>query len=234
MRWRRSSGAVRRALALMPINIQLRMDCARFEWSGPKIAPDGRRLVVHHLQLRTISRAVGNRQLQRVFKCVMQAHSRCPNHLHHVTSSAGRWATSSCSGCSSVSCRLSRCPNHLHYVTLLQRSFKCVMQAQPLPQPPALCHTICSTKGKNRNPSGSRHLKCSCCIPPKRKSHCTQCNGGGGSICPHDRQRNWCLECGGKARCSHGIQRSKCPECGGSGLCSHGKVRCRCRQCRNL
>ena len=146
MRWRRSSGAVRRALALMPINIQLRMDCARFEWSGPKIAPDGRRLVVHHLQLRTISRAVGNRQLQRVFKCVMQAHSRCPNHLHHVTSSAGLWATSSCSGCSSVSCRLSRCPNHLHYVTLLQRSFKCVMQAQPLPQPPALCHTICSAR----------------------------------------------------------------------------------------
>ena len=27
-----------------------------------------------------------------VFKCVMQAR-RCPNHLHYVTPSAGRWAT---------------------------------------------------------------------------------------------------------------------------------------------
>ena len=52
MRWRRGSGAVRRALALMPINIKLRMNCARFEWSGPKIAPDGIRMVLHHLQVR--------------------------------------------------------------------------------------------------------------------------------------------------------------------------------------
>ena len=52
--------------------------------------------------------------------------SRYSKHLHYVTPCAGRWATSSCSGC-----------------------FKCVMQAQPLTlstQPPALCHTICSAR----------------------------------------------------------------------------------------
>ena len=50
MQWWHGSGAVRRAFALMPINIQIRMNCARFEWSGPNIAPDGLRMVLHHLQ----------------------------------------------------------------------------------------------------------------------------------------------------------------------------------------
>ena len=217
--------------------------------------------------------------------------SRCPNHLHYVTPSAGRWATSSCSAC-----------------------LKCANQAHPLPQPTALCHTICSARNsraplaaelrrqaaaaggqvchagsafapttctmshhlqdggqqpiririisaqprsavqhavaqvgqvcyagcplnltvshhlQKRKPSGSRHVKCSCCIPPKRKTLCKNSNGG--SLCPHGRQRTWCRDCGGTARCAHGTQRSKCSQCGGSGICSHGKVQCRCRQCR--
>ena len=83
---------------------------------------------------------------------------------------------------------------------------------------------------QKRKPSGSRHVKCSCCIPPKRKTLCKNSNGG--SLCPHGRQRIWCRECGGTARCAHGTQRSKCSQCGGSGICLHGKVQCRCRQCR--
>ena len=125
MQWRHGSGAVRRAFALMPINIQLRMNCARFEWSGPKIAPDGLRMVLHHLQVRaTHQRLVlkGSKLLQRLFKCVMQARPlpQPPALCHTMCRTVGN--------------------------KQLQRVFKCVVQAQLPPQTPALCHTICSAR----------------------------------------------------------------------------------------
>ena len=121
-------------------------------------------------------------------------------------------ATSSCSGCSSVYAGSAAAP-----------TTKCTMShhlqvGQVLFEP--------------KKQSRSRHIKCSCYTPPRRKTLCDKCKGG--SMCRHGVQRPWCRQCGGSARCDHGRQRSKCLKCGGSGLCSHGKFKCRCSICKNL
>ena len=40
-------------------------------------------------------------------------------------------------------------------------------------------------------------------------------------ICPHQRRRNECKECGGSSICQHQRQRSQCKECGGASICPH-------------
>ena len=51
-------------------------------------------------------------------------------------------------------------------------------------------------------------------------------------LCPHQRQRHQCKECGGSAFCEHQRLRSQCKDCGGSSICEHQRVRSRCKECR--
>ena len=53
-------------------------------------------------------------------------------------------------------------------------------------------------------------------------------------LCPHDKMRWKCRECGGGAFCQHGKWRQSCIECGGSQICEHNYYRTSCKQCRNL
>ena len=53
------------------------------------------------------------------------------------------------------------------------------------------------------------------------------------SLCPHQRIRNTCKECGGAGICQHQRQRSLCKECGGAGICQHQRRRSRCKECRD-
>ena len=42
------------------------------------------------------------------------------------------------------------------------------------------------------------------------------------SVCPHQRRRDRCKECGGQSICEeHQRQRSSCKECGGASVCEH-------------
>ena len=51
------------------------------------------------------------------------------------------------------------------------------------------------------------------------------------SVCPHQRQRNRCKECGGASICQHQRIRSTCKECGGAGICQHQRRRSTCKEC---
>ena len=51
-------------------------------------------------------------------------------------------------------------------------------------------------------------------------------------MCPHNRQRYSCKDCGGVGICQHNRERHFCKECGGSGLCSHNRQRYSCKDCR--
>ena len=44
------------------------------------------------------------------------------------------------------------------------------------------------------------------------------------SLCPHQRERSLCKECGGASICPHQRQRSRCKECGGAGICPHQRM----------
>ena len=180
--------------------------------------------------------------------------------MHYVTPSAGRWATSSCSGCSrsltsissgsgssSVPCSLSRCLSHLHYVTPHP-----LQDGGPAPVPQVCRIRIlwasqraAATHALNLIPAPSPDILAThkpqkskrgsrhvkcACRSPPIRK--TLCKTcNGGSLCAHGRQKTWCRECGNSARCIHGKQRSKCSDCGGKGLCQHGKVKCRCSHC---
>jgi hypothetical protein len=54
---------------------------------------------------------------------------------------------------------------------------------------------------------------------------------GGGSICPHQRQRSKCKDCGGSDICPHQRQKHQCKDCGGSSICEHQRVKSRCKDC---
>ena len=72
--------------------------------------------------------------------------------------------------------------------------------------------------------------------------HDSQPSGGGAkrqkiagsSLCPHQRRRSTCKDCGGSSLCPHQRQRSQCKDCGGSGLCPHQRPRSRCKDCGGL
>ena len=51
-------------------------------------------------------------------------------------------------------------------------------------------------------------------------------------VCPHNRERSHCKECGGSAFCQHQRKRSTCKECGGASICQHQRIRSRCKECR--
>ena len=70
----------------------------------------------------------------------------------------------------------------------------------------------------------------SVCPHQRRRSRCKEC--GGTDICPHQRQRSSCKECGGAGICQHQRRRSQCRECGGASLCQHQRRRSRCKECR--
>ena len=50
-------------------------------------------------------------------------------------------------------------------------------------------------------------------------------------MCPHNRQKVRCYECGGSSMCQHKRRRSQCKECGGSEICRHLKIRSKCKEC---
>jgi hypothetical protein len=57
----------------------------------------------------------------------------------------------------------------------------------------------------------------------KKKSH---------SVCPHQRERSKCNECGGAGICQLQRQRSRCKECGGASIFQHQRGRSQCKECR--
>ena len=67
------------------------------------------------------------------------------------------------------------------------------------------------------------------CPHEKQKDYCKEC--GGSQICPHGKVKAWCKECGGSQICPHGREKAKCKECGGSGICPHGKQKATCKPC---
>ena len=69
----------------------------------------------------------------------------------------------------------------------------------------------------------------SVCPHQRRRSRCKEC--GGTDICPHQRQRSSCKECGGAGICQHLRQRNKCKECGGASICPHQRRRNECKEC---
>jgi hypothetical protein len=68
------------------------------------------------------------------------------------------------------------------------------------------------------------------CPHQRQRSRCKEC--GGASICPHQRLRSQCKECGGAGICPHQRRRSTCKECGGASICPHQRIRSRCKECR--
>ena len=50
-------------------------------------------------------------------------------------------------------------------------------------------------------------------------------------ICPHNRRRPRCKECGGSEICEHSRSKHRCRDCKGSGICEHDRVREECRDC---
>ena len=52
------------------------------------------------------------------------------------------------------------------------------------------------------------------------------------SLCPHQRERRQCKECGGAGICQHQRRRSQCKECGGAGICQHQRERSDCKECQ--
>ena len=70
---------------------------------------------------------------------------------------------------------------------------------------------------------GAEHKKpLSLCPHQRERSLCKEC--GGASICPHQCKRSTCKECGRASICPHQRQRSRCKECGGAGICPHQRM----------
>ena len=67
------------------------------------------------------------------------------------------------------------------------------------------------------------------CPHQRRRSSCRDC--GGSSICPHKRRRSQCKDCGGASICQHNRERTKCKQCGGRSLCQHGRQKSQCKDC---
>jgi hypothetical protein len=52
------------------------------------------------------------------------------------------------------------------------------------------------------------------------------------SVCPHQRQRGKCKDCGGAGFCQHQRRRSRCKECWGASICQHQRERIERMECR--
>lgn len=96
-------------------------------------------------------------------------------------------------------------------------------------------NSICArSKVADRQHRLKQSVKHVMCHHNKRKSVCDKC--GGGSLCEHGKQKQWCRICRpfhgtGSARCQHGKQKSRCVTCKGVGICEHEKLRHRCKIC---
>ena len=53
----------------------------------------------------------------------------------------------------------------------------------------------------------------------------------GNLLCPHNRIKRQCKECGGSAFCEHGRIKYTCKECKGTGICEHGRIKRQCKDC---
>ena len=62
------------------------------------------------------------------------------------------------------------------------------------------------------------------CEPKKR----------GASLCPHNRVKSRCKDCGGGSICPHNRRKSQCKDCGGSSICPHDRRKSQCQLCRIL
>ena len=52
-------------------------------------------------------------------------------------------------------------------------------------------------------------------------------------LCPHQRRKRECKECGGSSICQHQRIRSRCKECGGSSICEHQRRKYDCKECKD-
>jgi len=50
-------------------------------------------------------------------------------------------------------------------------------------------------------------------------------------LCPHNKQKSVCRECGGGQICEHDCIKTTCRQCGGSQICEHNKRKSRCKEC---
>lgn len=57
-------------------------------------------------------------------------------------------------------------------------------------------------------------------------------NKHGQIICPHNRIKFECKDCGGKGICEHNKRRYTCRDCHGTGVCHHNRIRSKCRDCK--
>lgn len=51
------------------------------------------------------------------------------------------------------------------------------------------------------------------------------------TMCPHNKQKSFCKDCGGTGLCPHGKKKYDCKECGGSRICPHKKRKYLCVEC---
>ena len=67
------------------------------------------------------------------------------------------------------------------------------------------------------------------CPHQRERRQCKEC--GGSAFCEHQRQRSKCKDCGGSAFCEHQRRRSRCKDCDGGSICEHQRIRSRCKDC---
>ena len=67
------------------------------------------------------------------------------------------------------------------------------------------------------------------CPHQRQRSQCKDC--GGSAICEHQRERRRCKYCGGSYFCEHQRRRSRCKDCDGGSICEHQRIRSRCKDC---
>jgi hypothetical protein len=68
------------------------------------------------------------------------------------------------------------------------------------------------------------------CPHGKDKYFCVPCEGKG--ICIHEKRKHRCKTCGGKDVCQHGKDVYYCGPCKGKGICEHDKLKTQCRLCK--
>ena len=87
----------------------------------------------------------------------------------------------------------------------------------------------------NRSPSEGCYIKPpgGMCVHLRQRSNCKQCSK---NVCPHNKVKHFCKDCGGCAYCEHGKAKQVCRQCkllkqGGGSICEHDKIRTNCKDC---
>ena len=88
-----------------------------------------------------------------------------------------------------------------------------------------------TNSGRQRESSSPQHA---CLEAVKSRRGGDDAAGGAAkrqrSVCPHNRKRSTCKECGGSSICPHQRQRSRCKDCGGTSICQHNHIRGQCKE----